>query len=318
MRPLPADKQQELASARRQEWATLALRASVIAVLYGVVGNSQALSAIWLKSLWALWPPAAFLIAVALERRPASRRFPFGFYRAVSIGFLTSALSLVAMGVYLLVAGLQSHVVHAPDKLPAIGQNAAWWQWLGWWVIAALAYSLAVPLLIGRRRMTHARNLHDKGLYADASMGKVNALAAATALVGVVGIGIGAPALDIAATLVIGAGIFTQGTVHLYTAVCDLMDEMPRTLGTNRLDPLAENIRRRLTEAPGVATARVRLREEGRMLTGIGLVELDTATTEVDDLARLRDVILALDWRLIDFQIAPTTARAATGRATIA
>ena len=149
-------------------------------------------------------------------------------------------------------------------------------------------------------------------------MGKVNALAAATALVGVVGIGIGAPALDIAATLVIGAGIFTQGTVHLYTAVCDLMDEMPRTLGTNRLDPLAENIRRRLTEAPGVATARVRLREEGRMLTGIGLVELDTATTEVDDLARLRDVILALDWRLIDFQIAPTTARAATGRATIA
>lgn len=309
MKRLPGAKQQELARAKRQEWATLALRLSVVAALYGVVGNSQALSAIWLKSLWALWPPAAFLVAVALERRPTGRRFPFGFYRAVSIGFMTSALSLVAMGVYLLVAGLQSHVIHDPDKLPAIGQSAPWWAWPGWWVIAALAYSLLVPGVIGRRRLTHARNLHDKGLYADASMGKVNALAAATAMAGVVGIGLGAPALDIVATLVIGAGIFIQGLRHLYTAVCDLMDEMPRTLGTNQLDPLAETIRCHLKAAPGVAAAYVRLREEGRMLTGIGQVELDAATADLYDLARLRDTILTLDWRLIDFQIAPSVTR---------
>ena len=191
-RRLPADKEKELAAARRQEWATWGLRLTVIAALYGVVGNSQALSAIWFKSLWALWPPLAFLAASALERRPPSRRFPFGFYRAVSIGFLTSALSLVAMGAYLIVSGLQSHVLDDPDKLATISAMPAWWQWPGWWVVAALAYSMAVPLVIGRRRKAHAINLHDKGLYADASMGQVNWMAAATAICGVLGIGLGA------------------------------------------------------------------------------------------------------------------------------
>ena len=306
-RRLPADKEKELAAARRQEWATWGLRLTVIAALYGVVGNSQALSAIWLNSLWALWPPLAFLAASALERRPPSRRFPFGFYRAVSIGFLTSALSLVAMGAYLIVSGLQSHVLDDPDKLATISAMPAWWQWPGWWVVAALAYSMAVPLVIGRRRKTHAINLHDKGLYADASMGQVNWMAAATAICGVLGIGLGVAWLDIAATLLIGVAVFGQGLRHLYTAICDLMDEVPRELGSHRITPLVARIHRQIQAEPWVETVRVRLREEGRMLTGIALICPDESRARLVDMEALRDTITDLDWRLLDFQLVPVS-----------
>lgn len=302
---LPDEQKRQLKAARRQEWGTLMLRITVVAALYAALGSSQALHAVWLKSLWSLLPPIAFLVAVRLESWPPTRRFPYGFYRAGSIAFLTSALALTCMGGYLIFAGARSLIArHQPSLHPidAVGGPA---HWAGWWIIAALAYSVAVPWIIGRRRRQLAIDLHDKGLYADASMGRVNWLAGSTAIIGVLGIGLGVWWLDFAAALVIGLDITWHGLRHLYTSVCDLIDEIPRRIGSSELDPLGAQIRDYLRERDWIRDARVRLREEGRLLTGVALICPCDDAASLERFESAREAIEAMDWRLLDFQLVP-------------
>ena len=305
---LPGDKQSALAHARRVEWLTLALRTSVVVVLYFALGSTESLTAIWLKSLWALLPPVAFLAACRVERLEPCPRFPYGFYRAGTIAFLSAALALSAMGLFLIYAGLRGL---AQAKHPAL---AALWatpalQWAGWPIIAALIYSMLVPVIAGRSRQRLAIDLHDKGLYADATMGRASWLAGLAAIVGVLGIGAGLWWADFVATLVIGADIFRHGVRHLHTAVCDLIDEVPRRLGSSVVDPLGARIRDHLEALDWVADVRVRLREEGRRITGIAFVcPHDDADTLLKRFERARADIEALDWRLLDFELVPVDA----------
>ena len=304
---LPADKRKALRRALRIEWLTLVLRISVVAVLYLALGTAQALTAIWLKSLWALLPPLAFIVACRIERLRPTPRFPYGFYRAGTIAFLSGALALSAMGLYLLYVALRGL---GELKHPALG--ALWsqplLQWPGWPVLAALTYSMLVPVIAGRSRQRLAIDLHDKGLYADATMGRASWLAGGAAIVGVVGIGLGLWWADFIATLLIGADILRHGGRHLYTAVCDLIDEVPRELGSSRVDPLGGRIRDRLNSLAWISDARVRLREEGRRLTGIAFVcpQADTPAL-LTQLAEARADIQAMDWRLLDFELVPVT-----------
>lgn len=302
---LPAAKKRELTTAQRQEWGTLVLRVTVVFALYAALGSSQALHAVWLKSLWALLPPMAFLAAARVESWPPTQRFPYGFYRAGSIAFLTSALALTCMGGYLIFAGARSLLAHHQPSLPTIDAVGGPAHWAGWWIIAALAYSVAVPWIIGRRRQQLAIDLHDKGLYADASMGRVNWLAGSAAIIGVLGIGCGVWWLDFAAALVIGLDITWHGVRHLYTAVCDLIDEVPRRIGSSELDPLGARIRDYLDERDWIRDVRVRLREEGRLLTGIALICPYEDDASLARFEAAREAIEAMDWRLLDFQLVP-------------
>lgn len=302
---LPAGKKRQLKTARYQEWGTLVLRMTVVGVLYAALGWSQALHAVWLKSLWSLLPPIAFLLAVRVESWPPTRRFPYGFYRAGSIAFLTSGLALICMGSYLVVAGARSLIAHHQPSLHTIYAVGGPTHWTGWWIIAALAYSVAVPWIIGQRRQKLAIELHDKGLYADASMGRVNWLAGSAAIIGVLGIGFGIWWLDFAAALAIGLDITWHGVRHVYTAVCDLIDEIPRRIGSSELDPLGARIRDNLRARDWVRDARVRLREEGRLLTGVALICPHEDSASLKHFEAAREAIEAMDWRLLDFQLVP-------------
>lgn len=307
---LPPDKQSDLARAVRVEWFTLALRASVVWALYAALGSTQALTAVWLKSVWSLLPPIAFLVACRVERLPPRPRFPYGFYRASTIAFLSAALALSAMGLYLLYTGAYGLLAGSHPKLTLIWHSATPIAWAGWPMIAALAYSIFVPVLLGRRRQQLAVDLHDKGLYADAAMGRASWLAGGAAIVGILGIGVGLWWADFVATLVIGADILRHGVRHLYTAVCDLVDEVPRRLGTSTVDPLGARIRAHLEAMGWVADARVRLREEGRRLTGIAFVCPHEDTRDVVAcLAAARHEIEQFDWRLIDLELVPVDAQ---------
>jgi len=308
--PLPAEQQTALARAVRIEWFTLALRTSVVVALYAALGSTQALSAVWLKSLWALLPPIAFLVACRVEQLPPRPRFPYGSYRATTIAFLSTALALSAMGLYLLYAGAHGLLEASHPQLKLIWQSPTPIQWSGWPMIAALAYSILVPVILGRRRQKLAIELHDKGLYADATMGRASWLAGGAAIVGVLGIGVGLWWADFVATLVIGADILRHGARHGYTAVCDLIDEVPRKLGTSAVDPLGATIREHLEALDWVADVRVRLREEGRQLTGIAFVcphePIEDMLTRLD---QTRADIENLDWRLLDFELVPVDAQ---------
>ncbi|GAB3681597.1 cation transporter [Salinisphaera aquimarina] len=302
---LPPDKQRELGQARRVEWLTLGLRLSVVVALYAALGSTEALTAIWLKNLWALLPPVAFLVACHVEKRDPNPRFPYGFYRVGSIAFLSAALALTCMGLYLLYAAASGLLHGRHPTLATLAQTGPLLDWPGWPIIAALAYSIAVPFVAGRSRQSLAVALHDKGLYADATMGRANWLAGSAAVIGVLGVGLGLWWADFAATVIIGLDILYHGARHLHTAVCDLIDEVPRQIGSSRIDPLGATIRETLEEMDWIASARVRLREEGRLLTGIALVCPHEDRVAIERFAAARRRIEALDWRLLDFELVP-------------
>ncbi|MES1926513.1 cation transporter [Salinisphaera sp. T31B1] len=309
---LPPQKRRVLTQARRQEWLVLGLRISVVIALYAALGSTQSLTAIWLKSLWALLPPIAFLTACRVERREPTPRFPYGFYRAGSIAFLTSALALSCMGLYLLYSALHGWLAGRHPSLTTIAADNVW-HWPGWPILAAIAYSAAVPWFAGRARQRRAIALHDKGLFADATMGRVSWRAAAAAGLGVIGIGLGVWWADIAATVVISIDVLWHGLRHLRTATCDLIDEVPRRIGSNALDPAGRRIHDYLDSLDWVADARIRLREEGRLLTGVALIcPHDTICDEPGLIERIdaaRAEIEAGDWRLLDFELVPVGRR---------
>lgn len=303
--PLPAERQTELAHAIRLEWLTLGLRISVVALLYLALGSTQTLTAVWLKSVWGLLPPVAFLTATRLERRSPSPRFPYGFHRAGSIAFLGSALALTCMGLFLLFAGLHGLILAQRPQLADILHSGAIVAWAGWPMMGALLYSIAVPFVNGGPRKRLAIDLHDKGLYADATMGRVSWLAGSAAIGGIALIGLGLWWADFLATLIIGGDILWHGFRHLRTAACDLIDEVPRRIGSPRTDPLVHDIQRYLESLAWVASARVRLREEGRLLTGMALLCPEREAGLLEHLDEARTVIQSMDWRLLDFQLVP-------------
>ena len=187
---LPPELQRTLRKARRLEWLTIAYLVSAVLLLGLVLGNSQAMKTAWAEDLLSLIPPIAFLVAIRLNARPPTERFPYGFHRATSIAHLCAALALFTMGAYLLIEAVIKLVT---AEYPTIGSVELFGQttWLGWLMLPALAWSAIPAVFLGRAKIRLAEELHNKVLYADAKMNKADWLTAGAAMVGVLGIGFG-------------------------------------------------------------------------------------------------------------------------------
>src|SRR5690606_9465820 len=135
--------------------------------------------------------------------------------------------------------------------------------WLGWLMLAALAYSGIPPVIIGRMKQPLADALHDKVLFADAKMNRADWLTAGAAAVGVIGIGFGLWWADSVAALVIAADILHDGQRYLRESISDLMDEWPRTYDEAKPHPAAERVKEEIAAQPWIAEAAVRMRETG-------------------------------------------------------
>lgn len=69
----------------------------------------------WIEDLLSLAPPIAFLLAARIIRKPATAKFPYGYFRSVGVAHLVSGVALFAMGAFLIydsVTGLIS--AHIP------------------------------------------------------------------------------------------------------------------------------------------------------------------------------------------------------------
>jgi divalent metal cation (Fe/Co/Zn/Cd) transporter len=183
------------------------------------------------------------------------------------------------MGTLLLVESAMSliraeHVTIPPVQL--FGQDL----WLGWLMIAALAYSVVPPVILGRMKLPLARRLQDEVLHTDALMQKADWMTGLAGIAGIVGIGLGYWWADGVAAGIISFSILRDGVTSLSIAVAELADGAPRELGSTRLEAEAGALKARLLELyPG---AQVRLRESGRFIqaqvTGVAspaIVDLD-------------------------------------------
>lgn len=305
-RQLPEAQQQALRRARWLEALWLVGLVSIVVALYFSLGGSQAMKTAWIEDLLSFVPPIAFLVATWIEGWPPSDRFPLGFIRVVSIGYLVSAVALTGVAVFLIT---DSGMALIKTEHPTIGSVEMFGVtfWFGWLMIAALAYSVVLPVIFGRLKLRPAQTLHDKTLYADALMNKADWMTGVAAIGGILGIGFGWWWADAVAAILIALGVLHDGVKHTGAAIRDLSDEMPRTIDDSEFDPLIDEVQNRVNAQPWVRESRLRLRHEGRFLTGTVYVVPHEGQLDAERIEATEQELLNLDWRIHDVSIMPRT-----------
>lgn len=302
--PLPEEQEQAMRRARRLEWLWLLALASIVVAIYFALGNSQAMKTAWIEDLLSFVPPIAFLVASWIERWPPSTRFPLGYVRVTSIAYLVSAVALAGVGLFLI---YDASMALIRTEHPTIGSVEIFGAtiWLGWLMIAALMYSVILPVIFGRLKMRPARELHDKVLWADALMNKADWMTGLAAAVGVIGIGFGLWWADAVAAILIAFDVLRDGYHHTMAAVRDLMDEVPRTIDDKEVDPLPGHIQGILDELAWVQESKVRLRDEGRFLSGTIFVRPRERLIDLTWIQYVEMQVRRLHWRVHGITVIP-------------
>jgi cation diffusion facilitator family transporter len=301
---LPPAQEQVIRRAMRLEWVTIAFLATAASLMYAVLGTSQAMRVAWIEDLLSLAPPIAFLFAVRMARRPANAKHPYGFHRSIGVAHLVAAVALTAVGTQLVV---ESGLTLVRQEHPTIGLVEIFGRpiWLGWLMIAALAYTAVPPVILGRMKMHLARELHDKVLYADAEMNKADWMTAVGAMVGVLGIGLGIWWTDGVAAVLISMSILHDGIRNLRGAVRGLMDARATTYDDKKPHPLIGRVDDELRKLPWVREARSRVRDEGHVFHVESFVVPRDGVAALDQLAQARQLVADLDWKLRDVVVVP-------------
>lgn len=259
----PKEIEADISKARRLAWWTLLWIGSIVLVMGSVMGSSQAMRTAWIEDILSMVPAIVLLISLRLERKAPTGRFPHGFDRAHSLAFLVAAVALCAVGGVLLIESLTTLAMAEHVTIPSVelfGQQI----WLGWLMIAALAYSAVPPLILGRMKLPVAARAHDAVLHTDAKMQKADWMTGLAGIGGIIGIGFGLWWADAAAAALISLSILGDGVTALRVASSELIDGVPRQLGSARMaddaQGLLAELRRRWPDAD------VRLRESGRYI----------------------------------------------------
>ena len=300
---LPDEQREALHKAKRLEWISIAYTVVAVALIYAVMGSSQAMKAAWIEDMLAFLPPIAFLIAARAARHDPDHDNPYGKHRAVGAAHLAAAVALLAMGLFLVA---DSAMTLFTAEHPTIGtlNIFGYTVWQGWLMIGALIATGIPNVLLGRAKMKLAEPLHDKVLFADADMNKADWMTAFAAVVGVTGIGLGLWWLDSAVAILIGADIVKDGFSNLRGATGDLMDRQARTHDDKDEHPLVTQVREVVDGLAWVAAAQVRMRDEGHVFhTEVFVVPHAEPTLEL--LESAQKVASSLDWKLDDLVIIP-------------
>jgi cation diffusion facilitator family transporter len=301
---LPEDKQEAMRRARRLSWITIAFMISIIGVVGLTMGSSEAMKAVWIEDLLSLIPPIAFLIGTRYFDRPPDEQFPYGYRRAVMIAFLTAAVALLGFGLYILIDSVSTLVLVEPPTIQTIsifGRRV----WLGWLMIAALVYSVIPPFILGRMKLPLAHELHQKALQTDANMNKGDWLAGLAGVLGITGVAYGYWWADAVAAIIISVEILRDGFSDLRNSVAQLMNKRPSDVEGKEDDPVPDKVQHELERLEWVQQARVRLREDGDVLTGEAFVVPKDESDLLNRLRKAYDVANGVDWRLHDVNIVP-------------
>ncbi len=245
------------------EWWTLFWQATIVVVMALVMGSSEAMKSAWIEDILGLVPAAVFLLSVHFEKKSPTQKYPFGFVRMNSVAFAVSAAALVLLALYLIYdSGMK--LVHMEH--PTIGTFSLFGHeiWMGWVMIAALIYSVIPPVILGRIKQPVAETLADKVLHTDALMQKADWMTGVAAVFGILGVGFGLWWADSVAAILIAFDIAHDGVRALKIAIAELIDGVPRKLGSDKLAEDADAVRKTLNER--YPEANIRLRETGRYI----------------------------------------------------
>ncbi|HZU27035.1 MAG TPA: cation transporter [Bryobacteraceae bacterium] len=299
---LPEEKQRALRRASRVCWASIGFLITIIAAIALTAGASQTMKAMWIEDALSIVPSASFLVGARFRGKAPNEAYPYGYRRAVLIGFLCGAVALFAFGIYLLGDSALKLIQAEHPTIQTVGLFGRR-VWLGWLMIAALIYSVIPPLVLGRMKLPLSRELHDKVLHVSAHLDKGDWMSGIAAVLGILGLGYGLWWADAAAAAIISFEIIDDGWDNLRNSVAQLMDKRPSDIETGDEDPVIDKVQHALAQLDWVRDVRVRLREDGDIITGEAfIIPGDTA----DILRRVREasnIATAQDWRLHDVNI---------------
>ena len=277
---------------------------SKIALLFFVMAGSQALKTEMTGELLSLIPPTLFLVGDKIVRREPNERYPFGYERAVSAGYVGAAVALLGVGAYLLLDGGMKLVM---KEHPSIGGFPLFGQvvWIGWLGIAVLLWSSIPAFFLGRAKRKAAEALHDKTLAADAEINAADWQSAAAAIVGLVLVSFGLWWGDALAAVLISAEIIRSGWSELRTALGDIMDSKPQNVLSKEDEDVPARITDFLRRQPWVDDVIVRVRERGREFTAEAHVIPGHEEDLVDRITEAASKSREIDRRLAELTISP-------------
>jgi len=299
---LPPDKQDALRRARRDEWLSIFFLFTIIAVVGAAMGASQAMKAMWVEDMVSLIPTSAFLIGSYFRRKAPDDEYPYGYRRAILIAYLAGSVALFGFGLWIFGDSVYKLVMAEHPTIQTIslfGRRV----WLGWLMIAALAYSVIPPFILGRMKLWLARELYDKALHTDAKIDKGDWLAGLAGIAGILGIAYGYWWADSVAAAFISGEIVKDGFTSLRNSVAQLMNKRPTDVTGKEKDPVVDRVCEELEKLAWVVRARVRLREDGDVLTGEVFVVPRDDSQLLDKLEQATDRAHAVDWRLHDVNV---------------
>jgi divalent metal cation (Fe/Co/Zn/Cd) transporter len=163
-----------------------------------------------------------------------------------------------------------------------------------------LVWATVPAWLLGRAKLRPANELHDKPLFADASMNKADWMTGAAAGAGVIGISLGWWWADAVAAILISLDVLWDGLNHLRAVVGDLMDRSPKSVDHSHYLDLPDRIAAALEELPWARHVEVRLREHGHVMFGEAYI---VPVDEQSPRARISEAVATakqVDWRLHD------------------
>lgn len=298
--PTPTDKQISAEKkAVRLEWFSLAYLATLVPIMFAVMGSSQAMKTAWIEDVLSLIPPTLFLITNRIRKKQATPHFPRGFARATSIGFLLAAVTLLVFGLSLTVGGATALITR--DK-PIIGNESIFGYslWSGWLMLAAIAYSGIPPVILGRIKVKLAEPIHDKVLYTDAMMNKGDWMSSGATAIGVLGIGLGFWWTDALAAILVSLDISRDGWNQVKDATTELIGRAPKSLDGKYLD-LPEQVKKLVESFTWVAAANIHMYEHGRLIyTEVNVILPSNQKLEAPLVQSATQKIKDLNWRLED------------------
>jgi len=301
---LPPDKASALHRAKRLEWATIGCLATIVPLMGIVMGSSETMKAMWVEDLLSLVPSLSFLAGVHFRSKPPDETFPYGYRRAVLVGFMCGAVALSGFGLYIAFDAVMKLVKGEHPSIPT-AQIFGMHIWMGWIMIAVLIYSVIPPMVLGRMKKPLASDLHDKALYVSATLDKGDWLSGLAGVAGITGIAFGWWWADSVAAAFISTEIIKDGYENLRNSIAQLMDKRPSDVEDKEKDPVVDELQNALERLAWVERARVRLREHGDMLIGEAFVQPRDDGDLLDRLDEARAAATSVDWRLHDINVVP-------------
>ena len=161
------------------------------------------------------------------------------------------------------------------------------------------------PLVFGRMKLPLASELNDKTLHVSAELNKGDWLSGIAGVVGILGIAYGYWWTDAGAAAFISVEVIKDGYVNLRNSVSQLMNRRPSTVEDQDEDPAIDRLQQALERLDWVAKARVRLREDGDILTGEAFIQPRDDRDLLERMAQAREIVGGVDWRLHDVSMVP-------------